>query len=315
MMYLVLSISLSQAEEAKGYYNETEIQRNSQLFVEASKIAAPQFTQAESNIRGHAEVIQQMEQNLALLNDDLLTTWFTDQQRQMIGYRIQVSNHATMLTNDYDTEFTKAMYQAIENIPFEGSITVCEAQAIHAMMGTAPKCDGTSLSKEIASNMDNNTELRKAITEINAISWPTIDLQTSPQAPSAVTGTQYVVDLHAFSEVFLQERIAGHQQWLESQNDSLIEGLESGDTEAMQKAQANREAYLARLTADGTQLIEALNTYAVKRGKKHDMLNDFALCGNINELGGCKGTDKTQELIDLLKSDRYWAKVQSKSGL
>ena len=54
MMYLILSTVLANADEAaQGYYNETEISKASTLFSEASKVSAPQFAQAESNIRSH----------------------------------------------------------------------------------------------------------------------------------------------------------------------------------------------------------------------------------------------------------------------
>ena len=78
---------------------------------------------------------------------------------------MQVSKHASMLTEDYDKEFSAAMNRAIEGLEFDGTLSVCEGQAIHAMMGTAPKCDGTSFSQSIAQTMDDDAELQSAIKE------------------------------------------------------------------------------------------------------------------------------------------------------
>ena len=56
-----------------------------------------------------------------------------------------------------------------------------------------------------------------------------------------------------------------HQQWLEQQNDALIEGLETGDKEAYAKAEANRNMYLQRLSADGEQIFwTALQNMRIK---------------------------------------------------
>lgn len=316
MMYLILSTVLANADEAaQGYYNEAEISKASTLFSEASKVSAPQFAQAESNIRSHTVIIQNMEQNIALLNDTDLQTWFANNQRYMIGYRMQVRKHAYMLTEDYNTEFTNAMVRAIENVEFEGTVDVCQAQAIHAMMGAAPKCEGTSLSKSIAKTMDSDAELKSAIASINGVPWPTPNITVEQKTPTVVTGTENFIQLDIFVDAMLSERMSQQQRWLERQNDGLIEDLENGDKQALAKAEANRQEYLNRLTADGERLQDALIQYAKKRGKKHPTVNSMGLCGNVAEMGGCSGNDITQEVVELLKSDRYWVKIQAKSDL
>jgi hypothetical protein len=316
MMYLILSTLVANAEDAsKGYYNEIEISKASTLFSEASKVSAPQFAQAESNIRSHTVIIKNMEQNIALLKDDELQAWFADNQRYMIGYRMQVRKHASMLTEDYNTEFTNAMVRAIENVGFEGTVEVCQAQAIHAMMALGPNCEGTSLSKNIAKTMDSDAELKSAIASINGVPWPTPNITIEQKSPQTLTGTENFIQLDIFVDTMLKERMVQHQQWLERQNDDLIEDLENGDKEAFAKAEANRQEYLNRLTDDGDILQQALIQYAKKRGKKKPVLNSIGLCGNVKEMGGCSGKDTTTEVVELLKSDRYWAKLQAKSDL
>ena len=316
MICLILSTLVAFADPSdKGYYNETEISKSSMLFAEASKVSAPQFAKAESTIRKHAGIIKQMETNTAILNDEELKTWFTQNQKYMLGYRMQVSKHASMLTEDYDKEFSAAMNRAIEGLEFDGSLEICEGQAIHAMMGSAPKCDGTSFSKTLAKAMDEDETLQTAIASINAVPWPTENVSSQSMPVVKVTGTDGYINLNTFVDQMMSQRMKEHQQWLEQQNDSLIEGLEMGDKEAFKRAEANRLLYLERLSADGDTLFMALQKYATKRGKKNPTVSSFGFCGNVDELGGCQGTDVTAEVISILKSDRYWAKVQSKSGL
>ena len=316
MMYLILSTFTAFADPAeKGYYNESEISKSSTLFAEAAKVSAPQFAKAESAIRQHASIIKTMETNIAILNDNDLKTWFTQNQKYMIGYRIQVSQHASMLTADYDKEFSDAMNRAIAELDFDGTLEICAAQAIHAMMGAAPKCDGTSFSKTLAETMDADEALQKAIGSINSVPWPTVNISTESMPIVEVTGASGYINLHTFVEQMMGQRMQQHQRWLEQQNDALIEGIESGDKEAIKKAEDNRSLYLQRLSADGETLFRALQKYADKRGKKNPVVQSVGFCGNVEELGGCQGTDVTSDVIAVLKSDRYWAKVQSKSGL
>ena len=66
MMNLILSTFMAFAEPSdKGYYNETEISKASTLFAEAAKVSAPQFAQAEANIREHAGIIKRAPQLFA----------------------------------------------------------------------------------------------------------------------------------------------------------------------------------------------------------------------------------------------------------
>ena len=316
MIYLILSSLVAFADPSdKGYYNETEISKASMLFSEASKVSAPQFAKAESTIREHASIIKQMETNTAILNDEELKTWFTQNQKYMLGYRMQVSRHASMLTEDYDKEFSAAMNRAMEGLEFDGTLEICEGQAIHAMMGSAPKCDGTSFSKALAKAMDEDEALQTAIASINGVPWPTENISSQSMHVVEVTGTDGYINLNTFVDQMMSQRMQEHQRWLEGQNDSLIEGLEMGDKEAFKKAEANRLLYLERLSADGEALFTALQKYAAKRGKKYPVVTSVGFCGNVEALGGCQGTDATAEVISILKSDRYWAKVQSKSGL
>jgi len=316
MIHLILSTSLGFAETGdKGYYNETEISKASVLFAEASKISAPQFAKAESTIRQHAGIIKDMETNIALLNNTELETWFSQNQKYMLGYRLQVSKHASMLTEDYDTEFSSAMNRAIEGLEFDGTLEICEAQAIHAMMGAAPKCDGTSFSTQLAKSMDNDPTLQTAIESINAIPWPEAKVAIQSMPIVEITGGTAYIDLNTFVRQMMGERMKEHQQWLEQQNDALVEGLETGDQEAFKKAEQNRSLYLDRLSSDGQVLFATFEKYAAKRGKKNPVVQSVGFCGNLEELGGCEGTDVTSEVIALLKSDRYWLKLQTKAGL
>jgi hypothetical protein len=219
------------------------------------------------------------------------------------------------LTTAYDTEFTAARDRAIESLDFEGEITPCEAQSIHALMGSAPKCDGLDLNKTISKKIDADQTLKAALTTINAQEWPSPQVTTDTMEPISVTGVTHYIQLEDFSAVMLQDILTSHQRWLEQQNDSIIEGIESGDPEAIKLAKSQRQEYLSRLATDGDKLINTLTIYSEKRAKKTPYLSTMGICVNHRDLGGCSGTDVTSDFIALAKSDKYWLKSQKKSGL
>ena len=313
-LFLMLT-SISAAESSDlAYYSSNEVAKNSSLFAQAAEISAPQYAQAETNIRKHSQILSEMEFNTAFLQDDGLTEWFQYNQKRIIGYRLQISRHVSFMTDDYDKEFTAAVERAIESIGFEGTVEKCEGNKMQAMMGTAPKCDGQSLDKDIASRIDQDQLLKTALNEINALQWPASQVEEKEQAVTPITGADYYIDLYAFSSKFLQASIDDHGNWLEAQTDSIIEGLESGDSAAIKQAEVFRKAYNERIAADGQKLMSTLNMYAVKRVKKNDKLASIGFCGNVQALGGCTGQDVTAEMIQFLSNDKKFLKTLSKSG-
>lgn len=315
-LFLTAVLSMAHAEDTSvGTYNDTELARQSTLFAEASKISAPKFATAEGNMATHSKIIQAMEINLALSGLTETPDWYQSNLRYMLGYRQQIAMVVNQLTTAYDTEFTAARDRAIESIEFDGEIKACEAQSIHALMGSAPKCDGVDLNKAIAQKIDADQTLNTALSTINAQEWPSPKVTTDTMEPKSITGSTHYIQLEDFSATMLQGVLQSHQRWLEQQNDSIIEGIESGDPDAIKLAKSQRQEYLARLASDGDKLAQALTIYGAKRAKKTPYLSSLAICVNHRDLGGCSGTDVTSEFITLAKSDKYWLKAQKKSGL
>jgi hypothetical protein len=144
------------------------------------------------------------------------------------------------------------------------------------------------------------------------VAEPQVESKEQPVTP--ITGTEYYIDLHSFSSVFLQNSITEHSTWLDHQTDTIIEGLESGDPEALKQAEAFRKTYSERIAADGKKLISTFQTYSEKRAKKNAKLKQVGFCGNVAELGGCSGEDVTDEMVESLKLDRKFLKMISKAG-
>ena len=315
-LFLTAILSMAHADdESVGTYNDTELARQSTLFAQASKIAAPKFATAEGNMANHSQIIQAMEINLALSGTTETPDWYQSNLRYMLGYRQQIALVVNQLTTAYDTEFTAARDRAIESLDFEGVIKPCEAQSIHALMGSAPKCDGTDLNKMISTKIDADETLNAALSSINAQVWPSPQVTVDTMTPMSVTGNTHYIQLEDFSAAMLQGLLNSHQRWLDQQNDSIIEGIENGDPEAIKLAKSQRREYLTRLAADGDKLISALTLYGDKRAKKSPYLSSLGICVNHRDLGGCSGTDVTSDFIQLAKSDKYWIKAQKKSGL
>ena len=154
-----------------AYYSSNEVAKQSTLF-QMAEVSA-KYSQAEQNIRRYSQILSEMGFNTAFLQDDGLSQWFGYNQKN-IGYRLRVSRHVSLMTEDYDTEFGSAVDRALESINFEGTIKKCEGNKMQAMMGTAAKCDGKSLDKDIASIIDNDQQLKTALGEINALKWPNL---------------------------------------------------------------------------------------------------------------------------------------------
>ena len=306
-------ISASHAGEP-AYYSSIQVAQNSVLFAQASEVSAPKYSEAEQTIRKYSKTLSAMEFNTAFLQDDGLSTWFVYNQKRIIGYRIQVSRHASFMGEDYDKEFSAAVDRAIETLNHDGELEKCEGSQIQAMMGSAPKCEGTSVDKDISTLIDNDIALKTALDEINAIKWPEPQVESKEQPVSPITGTHSYMDLHSFSSVFLQRSRTEHSTWLEQQTDSIIEGLESGDSESMKQAEAFRLEYSERIASDGKKLISTFQGYAEKRAKKNAQLKEVGFCGNVAELGGCVGEDVTDEMITYLKLDRKFLKTMKKAG-
>ena len=297
-----------------AYYSSIQIAQNSVLFANASETSAPKYTEAEQNIRKYSKTLSAMEFNTAFLQDDGLSTWFIYNQKRMIGYRIQISRHVSFMTEDYDKEFSSAVQRAIESLNHDGELKKCEGSQIQAMMGAAPRCDGTSVDKDISALIDNDSTLKTALDEINAIKWPEPQVESKEQPVTPITGTEYYIDLQNFSAVFLQNSITEHNTWLNQQTDSIIEGIESGDPESLKQAEAFRKTYSERIATDGTNLISTFQAYSEKRAKKNAKLKQVGFCGNVTELGGCAGEDVTDEMMNALKLDRKFLKMMSKAG-
>lgn len=314
LFFSLISATANAGTPDLAYYSSNEVAKNSTLFAKAAEVSAPQYSQAEQNIRKYSKTLSEMEFNTAFLQDDGLSQWFSYNQKRIIGYRLQVSRHVSLMTEDYDKEFSSAVERAIESIAFEGTVKKCEGNKMQAMMGSAPKCDGKSLDKDISNIIDNDQELKTALDEINALKWPESQVEEKEQSVTPITGTEYYIDLYVFSTKFLQESIDSHGNWLEAQTDSIIEGLESGDSDSIKQAEAFRKAYNKRIAADGKKLISTFEVYANKRVKKNDKLGTVGFCGNVKALGGCTGQDATAEMMEFLANDKKFLKSLTKAG-
>ncbi len=298
-----------------GTYNETEIARNSTLFADAAKSSAPQFAKAESTMNQHASYLSTMETSLAFVGLVESPDWYIQNQKQMLGYRLMVNKHIQLLTTDYDVEFTKAMERAIESLNFDGTIQLCEAQSIHAMMGTAPKCEGVSLSKSISNNIDNDTQLQASLKELNNLQWPEPFTETQSIDAIPLTGSKYYIRTDVIIQKLVNSSVNNHKKWLENKYDSIVEGVENENPEAIKLAVKQRDEYKQRISKTGEQFEEAIELFSIKRAKKFPQLESLAQCHNLQELGGCTGEDITEEFLAFIESEKHWNKSLKKVGL
>lgn len=311
-LFLSFQINTAQAEES--YYSHNAIAQHSKLYSESSKVSIPKNTEATAIMSKHNQILKEMEYSVATLNQDVLTQSYAENQKAILEYRLKTQTHIQNIVQAYDAAFVNAMNQAITDLAFE-NLSLCEGNAIQAMMGAGPSCSGTEVSMQIAAKMDQNSELKDALDGINELAWPQANLQITAQPVLPITGTEYYVDVYEFGSYLLNEQLIAHQKEYQANLNGIMLELETGDEQAIETAKKFREAYLTTLTADGEKLRIALESYALKNAPKDPRLSQIGFCGNVSELGGCQGTDLTKEMIQSLQDNKKWQKALKKSGL
>jgi len=298
-----------------AHYNPDEISKNSKLFAKSAEISGPRFTQAEQNLTKYSTELSEMEISSSLLSNDAFSNWFNTNQRFLVGYHIQTNRHIALLTEDYDKEFWSAVERALLDINHDGDVSLCETKGIHSLMGAKPKCDGISLDMQIANRIDTDAQLQQSLDEMQGIPWPELKISPMTQPSIPITGEENSIYLYDVAKVFLIEELDAHRNWLEEQTDTVIEGIEDGDQEAIKQAEQFKAEYKNRIAKDGQRFTAAINAYAIKKEGKYPQLSSIALCGNAKNFGGCPGTDKTSEVLDILKGDKKFYKELKKQGI
>jgi hypothetical protein len=99
---------------------------------------------------------------------------------------------------------------------------------------------------------------------------------------------------------------------LEADLEGLREGLESRDPQALSAAQEKKDAYLAKLTANGTTLAGLRRTLGRAREEEGHAV-DRLLRQPPRGSGGCPGTEVTDAMLAQLRADPKLTKAIDKA--
>ncbi len=294
------------AEPPAAWYAPDEVASHSAVFAAASQELGPRYEALEDALRKLGPALEDLELGSLLAGDRLPeeTRAYTQQTRRAAAAaHISAQDHVDFVQEGYAREFGAALQRAIAGSSDAYTITRCAAASgVAAMMARASHCEGTDLNATLARAMDADTELSTAVAEINARPWPDVAITGQPQPVQPLTGTGGWVQLAPLARALWQDRLDRRADDLDRALAPLEDELDAGDPAALADATEQRASYEAALAADGEVLLalvaEALDRNARKGGA------DVGFCVNPALLGGCPGTDRTDEIIALLSGDR-----------
>ena len=89
--------------------------------------------------------------------------------------------------------------------------------------------------------------------------------------------------------------------------------LIKGDKEAIKKSKAYVSNYRSKCQAEGDKMMAILQLAVKRKAKKDKRLNALGVCSTDSELGGCTGTDITNDVISIMMADRKIVKALKKA--
>jgi hypothetical protein len=316
---LLLLVLPSAFAEPAGYYHPDNIASQSARFAEASAVMGPAFETAQTSLSRMGRALENLERNTAFLGPDAsdeLTSWYEQTQRAVIGQSIQIQRHVDLLQDDYGNVFSSATERAIRTVAAGRELQECnDSGGISSMLSrsarSAPDCVGEDLNAQIASELDQDTSLADELSEINAIPWPVVSIEPTPQPLHSVTGTTRYVSMTALSR-YLDDKADRRQEAFEDALAPLEDDIDSGDEAAMAQAAQLKASYFAGLAEDGAVLQAALLKSLSKAAKKVSGFAEVGICANPAALGGCDGEDITDMVMALLKDDNKFQKAMQR---
>lgn len=297
-MFCFLFLSTLHAQE---YYHFDSIAQKSAQFMEASKISMDRSQVLTEALETQKRLSKMLRGTASMLESKELAKWdiiisnayeknAAEGQTFLNAFVLDYSGHY----ENHTTKYLQAHPEAVscKPSPFGNS------------------CKGTDISPSIAEKLDKNQDLQAGIDEVMKREWPTSSLPTKQFSTIPLTGTQYFISLDVFSQTLFGKKIANHHQWYQEQYQTLDTSTEEGK----EGAKTLYGEFEQRLQQDKNTIEKALKVLIKKRKKKDPRYTALGYCGNPTELGGCLGTDITQdvlkELVEYKKSKKIILKAQ-----
>ena len=292
---------LSTTAQADEYYHFDSIAFKSKGFTEASKVSMERSQTLTEKLESQKRLSKKLRETSSMLSSPELSKWdliisnayeknTLSSQEFLNTFVMDYSGHYEKHTTEYLKAYPKAV--SCKPSPFGNS------------------CQGTDISPSIAQKLDANEELKKGIEEVMARTWSTPSLPSKQFSTIELTGTENFISLDVFAQSLFGKKIANHHKWYEQQYQQLDTTSEQGKKSANELYQE----FEGRLQQDKNTIEKALKALIKKRKKKDSRYLSLGYCGNPLELGGCTGTDITQdvlkELVEYKKSKKIILKAQ-----
>lgn len=308
-MILVLSSLLLAAPAA--YYLPDDVATSSKLFAETSSKMAPRFEAAQGEVAKVSGAIGDLDLGVSLLGKSApegMVEWSAQTRRNLTGQYLRLSRLLSRMQDDYSGEFSKAMERALASVGKGYDLKTCGNTGVMAQFHRN-SCSGENLNGPLAVAMDQDAMLQKALTEIQAVEWPTIQVEPKAWASVPLTGKERYVQFSTLAHAFLQERLDAREGELDAALTPLEDKLSAKDAAAIEQAGKLKDQWRTNLGEDGQKWMAVL-TDALSHTKGAPA--SVGLCGNPAYLGGCEGEDVTGAVIELLKENKKFLKSTSR---
>jgi len=299
-----------------GFYHPFDLGNESALFREASNGALLGMEPQNRNAVLMSQSLQRYRTSL-----DLLGSRAPEAERQRAEALQRDFNRefavlqafADTIVEDVQTEFEAAVERAIATL---GATAVqCEREIpdgpnVPGMRGRTkpnPDCTGDDLNTALAEAIDADPTLKAAVTEITAMTWPTITVPTDAQDP--VGGPRYL-DVRDFFVIGARDAMNRIDEADDAARMVFEAAIEEGEdlqvhVDAAKKLTADTAAKRATLALPVFEAVDGVLAKWVGKGEK-----PTGWCANPAALGGCKGEEDTIPL-----SERLWAEKKVQKAL
>jgi len=317
-MHLFALIS-SAALAGPGYFHPADIGAESEVFASTSEQLSEPFDALQDRAASLALALRQYRAALDLLGPaasqderDRVTEIETQYNTDMAALQA----FADALISDYDDHMVAAMERAVGSVA-AGAVQ-CQREiprgpslpGMPTRMEPNPECTGTDLNANVARAMDADAVLAASLKEVMARPWPSFADLSETQPP---TGGERHVHLHALvsrGAGDVLRRIDREDDERRFEANAMAEGTPTESERAAQVASLRSvAAETARRRSELAAPILAAGDAAAAKWTSKGGEPSTGWCANPVALGGCTGTDATDELVGRLLEDKKVAKA------
>ncbi len=311
-----IAMLLSSALGAEGHYHPADVVAASTRFAEAQETSAQHFDASTERAGALAAALNRYEEALDLLGDRAPAA---DRERHPAIERAYTREMASLQAfvdvqvDDWYDSFGAALGRALASMegveecrsaPAGGGITDGGLR-LPGRASLTQDCAGPDRNAELAAAIDSDAVLSAIVDEVGARAWPSLSVDISPSAPVGL-GERYV-DLGRFFHAAAAPSLADIDRRDSAARVDFAVAIDGGASKEELASMRDEAAAITAATADARAslarpLLSAAEGALARWEKKGEP--PTAWCPNPELLGGCAGTDVTDELLPRLLEDR-----------